>query len=191
MIERLSGIILDKWTNSICLDVNGLGYEVEVPTNIIQDLPEIGEKIVLYTHLLIREDAHILFGFNNTKERTFFRLLMKINGVGARTSLSILSNMTIDELISVITNQNSSALTKIPGIGQKTAERLILEMKDKIKSTCTDNISVYGKKSDIIEALVSLGYSSREVLPIMNLISNNLNIQDAIKQALKLLNARK
>ncbi|AFZ82516.1 Holliday junction branch migration protein RuvA [Candidatus Kinetoplastidibacterium crithidiae] len=189
MIERISGLLLETWSNSICVDVHGVGYEIEIPTSLLTKLPKIGEKVTLFTYLVIREDAHILFGFDNQQDRVIFKSLMKTNGIGIRTALSILSNMTVKEIISAITLQDTSILTKIPGIGQKTAERLILEMRDKIKSShIEDNFCESGKKTDIIEAMTSLGYSSKEIMSIINLLPDQLTLPETIKYALRLLN---
>ncbi|WBF65365.1 MAG: Holliday junction branch migration protein RuvA [Candidatus Kinetoplastibacterium crithidii] len=189
MIERISGLLLETWSNSICIDVQGVGYEIEIPTSLLPRLPNIGEKVTLFTYLVIREDAHILFGFDNQQDRVVFKLLMKTNGIGTRTALSILSNMTVKEIISAITLQDTSILTKIPGIGQKTAERLILEMRDKIKSShIEDHIYESSKKTDIIEAMISLGYSSKEIMSIINLLPEQLTLPETIKYALRLLN---
>ncbi|MBW0454562.1 MAG: Holliday junction branch migration protein RuvA [Candidatus Kinetoplastibacterium crithidii] len=189
MIERISGLLLETWSNSICIDVHGIGYEIEIPTSLLPRLPKVGEKVTLFTYLVIREDAHILFGFDKQQDRVIFKSLMKTNGIGTRTALSILSNMTVKEIISAITLQDTSILTKIPGIGQKTAERLILEMRDKIKSShIEDNLYESDKKTDIIEAMTSLGYSSKEIMSIINLLPDQLTLPETIKYALRLLN---
>lgn len=190
MIERITGKLLDKSTNSVCLDVNGICYEIETTLSTINSLPNINEQLTLFTHLLIREDAHILFGFNDHNTRNTFRLLIKTAGIGARTALSVLSTLTVDELSSSIVMQETSILTKVPGIGQRTAERLILELKNKIKSeTGLNSAQVPQRHSDLINALVSLGYSYKEVMKIINFVPEELTISESIKYALKLISA--
>ncbi|AFZ83843.1 holliday junction DNA helicase RuvA [Candidatus Kinetoplastibacterium blastocrithidii TCC012E] len=190
MIERITGKLIEKSTNSVCLDVNGICYEIEITSNTINSLPAINEQTTLFTHLLIREDAHILFGFNNPETRNTFRLLIKTAGIGARTALSVLSTLTVDELSNSILMQEPSILTKVPGIGQKTAERLLLELKNKIKSeTGLNSLQVPQRQSDIINALVSLGYSYKETIKIINLVPEDLALSESIKYALKLLSS--
>ncbi|AGF48526.1 holliday junction DNA helicase RuvA [Candidatus Kinetoplastibacterium oncopeltii TCC290E] len=190
MIERITGKLLEKSTNSVCLDVNGICYEIETTSGTINSLPHINEKLTLFTHLLIREDAHILFGFNDHNTRNTFRLLIKTAGIGARTALSVLSTLTVEELSNSILMQEPSILTKVPGIGQRTAERLILELKNKIKSeTGLNSTQVPQIHSDLINALVSLGYSCKEAMKIINFVPENLTISESIKYALKLLSA--
>ncbi|AGF49243.1 Holliday junction branch migration protein RuvA [Candidatus Kinetoplastidibacterium galati] len=191
MIERITGKLLDKSTNSICIDVNGICYEIETTANTINSLPDINEKLTLFTHLLIREDAHILFGFNDHSTRNTFRLLIKTAGIGARTALSVLSTLSVDELLNSIVMQDPSILTKVPGIGQRTAERLLLELKNKIKSEpgMSSLQTPPQHHSDLINALVSLGYSYKETMKIINFVPENLTISESIKYALKLLSS--
>ena len=132
MIGRISGILLEKNPPQLLVDCNGVGYEVDVPMSTYYNLPQLGEKVTLFTHQAIREDAHLLFGFGNAAERSVFRQLIKITGVGARTALSILSGMTIADLAQAVTLQEAGRLVKVPGIGKKTAERLLLELKGKL-----------------------------------------------------------
>src|SRR5512132_2580602 len=132
MIGRLSGILLEKNPPQLLLDVQGVAYEVDVPMSTFYNLPQNGERVVLFTHLVVREDAHLLFGFGSDNERRAFRQLLKISGVGARTALAVLSGLSVAELAQAVTMQESARLTKIPGIGKKTAERLLLELKDKL-----------------------------------------------------------
>jgi Holliday junction DNA helicase RuvA len=131
MIGRLSGTLLEKNPPQLLLDVQGVAYEVDVPMSTFYNLPGTGERITLYTHLVVREDAHLLYGFGTENERRAFRQLVKISGIGARTALSVLSGLSVAELAQVVTLQDPGRLTKIPGIGKKTAERLLLELKDK------------------------------------------------------------
>ena len=132
MIGRITGTLLDKTPPTICVQAGGLGYEIDVPMNTLYDLPEAGAQVTLYTHLAIREDAHVLYGFLTAQERTTFRALIKVTGIGARTALAVLSGMTTDELALTIQAQETTRLTRVPGIGKKTAERLLLELKDKL-----------------------------------------------------------
>src|SRR3954465_13485110 len=132
MIGRLSGILLEKNPPQLLIDCNGVGYEIDVPMSTFYNLPAMGDKVVLLTHMAVREDAHLLFGFGTAEERTVFKQLIKISGVGARTALSILSGMSVSDLAQAITLQEAGRLTRIPGIGKKTAERLLLELKGKL-----------------------------------------------------------
>src|SRR3954470_7920620 len=167
MIGRLAGTLLEKNPPQIVVDVQGLGYEVDVPMSTFYNLPAIGERVVLFTHLVVREDAHLLFGFGSESERRAFRQLVKISGVGARTALSVLSGLSVAELAQSVTMQDSGRLTKIPGIGKKTAERLLLELKDKLGADLTSVVGIHRPApatSDILHALLSLGYSDKEAV---------------------------
>src|SRR5437867_11061663 len=160
MIGRLSGVLLEKNPPQLLLDVEGVGYEVDVPMSTFYNLPATGERVTLYTHLVVREDAHLLFGFGSESERRTFRQLVKIGGVGARTALSVLSGLSVSELAQAVTLQESGRLTKIPGIGKKTAERLLLELKDKLGADLSTAIGVHRAApvtSDVLNALLSLG----------------------------------
>ena len=143
MIGRLTGILVEKNPPQLLLDVQGVGYEVDVPMSTFYNLPAIGERIVLFTHLVVREDAHLLFGFGSEPERRAFRQLVKISGIGARTALSVLSGLSVAELAQAVTMQDTGRLTKIPGIGKKTAERLLLELKDKLGVDLTTTVGVH------------------------------------------------
>ena len=189
MIGRIQGKILEKIPPHILIDCNGVGYEIEVPMTTFYDLPEVGNEVVLLTHFLVREDAQLLFGFASIQERKIFRLLIKVNGIGAKVGLSILGGMTVDELMLAITNQESDLLIKIPGIGKKTAERLVLELKDKFKD---DQIKIISNKEptileDIQNALIALGYSSKDVVNVTKELATDISLNDGIRQALKLL----
>src|SRR5881628_638797 len=156
MIGRLSGLLLEKNPPQILLDVQGVAYEVDVPMSTVYNLPNLGEKVTLFTHLVVREDAHLLFGFGSESERRAFRLLSKISGIGARTALSVLSGLSVAELAQAVTLQESGRLTKIPGIGKKTAERLLLELKDKLGADLSTAIGVHRSppiSSDVLHAL--------------------------------------
>jgi len=189
MIGRLSGILLEKNPPQLLVECGGVGYEVDVPMSTFYNLPGVGEKVVLFTHQAIREDAHLLFGFGNAEERAVFRQLIKITGVGARTALSILSGMSIPDLAQAVTLQESGRLMKVPGIGKKTAERLLLELKGKLGA----DIGAGGahaapdSKSDILNALLALGYSDKEALLAMKTVPAGSGVSDGIKQALKAL----
>ena len=190
MIGRLLGILLEKNPPQLLLDVQGVGYEVDVPMSTFYNLPAIGERVVLFTHLVVREDAHLLFGFGTDNERRAFRQLVKISGIGARTALSVLSGLSVAELAQAVTLQESGRLTKIPGIGKKTAERLLLELKDKLGADLTTTVGVHRAppaSSDILHALLSLGYSDKEAVAAVKQLPEGLAVSDGIRQALKLL----
>lgn len=189
MIGRLSGILLEKNPPQILVDCQGVGYEVDVPMSTFYNLPQVGEKVVLFTHQAIREDAHLLFGFGHAEERAVFRQLIKITGVGARMALAILSGMTIADLAQAITLQETGRLVKVPGIGKKTAERLLLELKGKLGF----DIGAGGMRalpdaqSDILNALLALGYSDKEALLALKSVPATSGVSDGIKLALKAL----
>lgn len=190
MIGRITGILLEKNPPQILVDCNGVGYEIDVPMSTFYTLPALGECVVLHTHLAIREDAHVLFGFTTHEERTTFKQLIKISGVGARTALSILSGMSVTDLAQAITMQETGSLIKVPGIGKKTAERLLLELKGKlgtnIAKTGSEN-GIHDASSDILNALISLGYSDKEALMALKLLPKECGVSDGIKLALKSL----
>jgi holliday junction DNA helicase RuvA len=190
MIGRLSGILLEKNPPQLLLDVQGVAYEVDVPMSTFYNLPATGERITLWTHLVVREDAHLLFGFGSDSERRAFRQLLKITGVGARTALSVLSGLSVAELAQAVTMQETGRLTKIPGIGKKTAERLLLELKDKLGADLTATVGVFRAppaSSDILHALLALGYSDKEAVAAVKKLPDGLSVGDGIRQALKLL----
>ncbi len=189
MIGRLSGILLEKNPPQLLVDCNGIGYEVNVPMSTFYNLPGLGEKVVLLTHLTVREDAHILFGFGTAEERNVFKQLVKITGIGARTALSILSGMSVADLSHAITMQEAGRLTKIPGIGKKTAERLLLELKGKLGADlgAAGGAINSDATSDILNALLALGYSDKEALLAMKQVPAGTGVSDGIKLALKAL----
>jgi Holliday junction DNA helicase RuvA len=190
MIGRLTGILAEKNPPQILLDVQGVAYEVDVPMSTFYNLPATGERIALFTHLVVREDAHLLFGFGSEAERRAFRQLMKISGIGARTALSVLSGLSVAELAQAVTMQDAGRLTKIPGIGKKTAERLLLELKDKLGADVTTGVGVHRPppvSSDVLHALGALGYSDKEAIAVVKKLPDGLAVGDAIRQALKLL----
>lgn len=189
MIGRLSGILIEKNPPQLLVDCNGVAYDVGVSMSTYYNLPGVGEKVVLLTHLAVREDAHVLYGFGTADERNVFRQLIKITGVGARTALSILSGMSIADLAQAVTLQESARLTRVPGIGKKTAERLLLELKGKLGA----DLGVHAASAhpdasaDILNALLALGYSDKEALLAMKQVPPGAGVSDGIKQALKVL----
>jgi Holliday junction DNA helicase RuvA len=189
MIGRLSGVLLEKNPPQLLVDVQGVGYEVDVPMSTFYNLPGTGERVVLYTHLTVREDAHLLFGFGNAEERSVFRQLIKISGIGARTALSILSGMSIPDLAQAVTRQEAGRLVKVPGIGKKTAERLLLELKGKLGADIGAGGAhpVADSQTDILNALLALGYSDKEALLALKTVPAGATVSDGIKQALKAL----
>ena len=190
MIGRLAGTLLEKSPPQILVDVQGVAYEVDVPMSTFYNLPQNGERVTLFTHLGVREDAHLLFGFGSENERRAFRQLLKVNGIGARIALSVLSGLSVPELAQAIAMQETGRLTRVPGIGRKTAERLLLELKDKFGSDVTQAIGVNRMPpatADITNALLSLGYSDREAVAAVKQLPDGVAVADGIKQALKLL----
>jgi Holliday junction DNA helicase RuvA len=190
MIGRISGILLDKTPPLALIDCNGVGYECEVPMSTFYLLPQVGDKVTLLTHFVVREDAQLLFGFGTNQERLMFRQLLKVNGIGAKSALAILSGLSIDELIQAVSLQEAGLLTRVPGIGKKTAERLLLELKDKFTLDSALSIKGSGMASisqDVLNALIALGYNERESLNAVTSLDINLTVNDGIKQALKYL----
>jgi Holliday junction DNA helicase RuvA len=194
MIGRLTGTLLEKNPPTLTVDVQGLGYEVDVPMSTFYNLPATGEKVSLHTHLIVREDGHLLFGFGTEGERAAFRQLLKISGIGARTALAVLSGMSVTELAQAVTLQDAGRLTKVPGIGKKTAERLLLELRDRLPKTLSAGAVKVGAgdtapdaASDIMNALLALGYNERETLSAMKALAPEVSVADGIRQALKLL----
>jgi Holliday junction DNA helicase RuvA len=189
MIGRLSGTLLEKNPPQLLVDCNGVGYEVGVSMSTFYNLPALGEKVVLLTQQIVREDAQLLYGFGTAEERTVFRQLIKISGIGARMALAILSGMSVAELAQAITLQESGRLTKVPGIGKKTAERLLLELKGKLGADLgiAGGASLSDASADILNALVALGYSDKEAMLALKQIPAGTGVSDGIKLALKAL----
>ena len=190
MIGRISGILLDKTPPLALIDCNGVGYECEVPMSTFYLLPQVGDKVTLLTHFVVREDAQLLFGFGTNQERLMFRQLLKVNGIGAKSALAILSGLSIDELIQAVSLQEAGLLTRVPGIGKKTAERLLLELKDKFtldSALSTKGSGITSISQDVLNALIALGYNERESLNAVKSLDVNLTVNDGIKQALKYL----
>ncbi len=189
MIGRLSGILFDKNPAQLLVDCHGVGYEVSVPMSTFYTLPSTGEKVALLTHMVVREDAQLLFGFSTAQERELFRQLIKISGIGARTALAILSGMSVNDLAQAVTLQEAGRLTKIPGIGKKTAERLLLELKGKLGADVGIAASgaETGGSNDVLGALLALGYSEKEALLAIKQVPSGSSVSDGIRHALKAL----
>ncbi|MDN4575664.1 Holliday junction branch migration protein RuvA [Pandoraea cepalis] len=190
MIGRISGTLLEKNPPHILVDCQGVGYEISVPMSTFFNLPNLGERVTLLTQFIVREDAQLLFGFGSPDERNTFRELLKISGVGARTALAILSGMSVADIAQAVTLQESGRLTKIPGIGKKTAERLLLELKGKLGAqlgTVPGAVTPHDHKSDVVNALLALGYSDKEALAAVKSVPDGTSVSDGIKHALKSL----
>lgn len=190
MIGRITGILLEKSPPMVCIDVSGVGYEIDVPMSTLYKLPENGAKVTLYTHLAVREDAHILYGFSSPSERSAFRALIKVTGIGARTALSVLSGMNVEELASAITQQETGRLTRVPGIGKKTAERLLLELRGKLGADLPAGAGAgpaSAGRDDVANALMALGYSSSESQAALKQLPEGVEVTEGIRLALKSL----
>ena len=188
MIGRLTGNLLEKNPPQVLIDVHGVGYEVDVPMSTFYNLPAIGEKATLLTHFVVREDGQFLFGFGSDAERFAFRQLIRISGVGARMALAVLSGMSVGDLAQAIARQEAARLTRIPGIGKKTAERLLLELKGKLADALpAAAIAVDDNQHDILNALLALGYNDREAAAATRNLADGISTADGIRQALKLL----
>ena len=189
MIARLNGTLIEKSPPQVIVDCNGVGYEVEVPMSTFYNLPEIGNKIQLLIHFVVREDAQLLYGFGSEQEKSTFKQLLKVNGIGAKSALSILSGVSIDDLVEAVSRQEVGMLTRVPGIGKKTAERLLLELKDKFAVTGSTTTTTLPKSAsyDVLNALIALGYNEREASAAVKLLPKEVSVADGIKQALKSL----
>jgi holliday junction DNA helicase RuvA len=189
MIGRLAGLLAEKSPPQILVDVGGLGYEVEVPMSTFYNLPAVGERVVLLTHFVVREDAQILFGFLTATERHTFRDLVKISGVGPRTALAILSGLSVADLAQAVAAQDVARLVKVPGIGKKTAERLLLELKDKLAPdlSAARGPGATAAQGDIVQALLALGYNEREAGAALKALPADVGVAEGIKLALKSL----
>ena len=189
MIGRLSGTLLEKSPPHVLVDCHGVGYEVDVPMSTFYTLPAAGQPISLLTHFVVREDAQLLYGFATGEERSAFRQLLKISGVGARTALAILSGLSVADLAQAITLQESTRLVKVPGIGKKTAERLLLELKGKLADVGygSPGTAPSDTRSDITQALLALGYNEKEATAAVRQLAADLSTSEGIRQALKLL----
>lgn len=196
MIGRLSGQILQKQPPELLIDVNGVGYEVSAPMSTFYALPDIGEKVIIHTHMVVREDAQLLYGFATQTERALFRILIKINGVGPKLGITILSGITAEDFIRCIHDNDAAALVRLPGIGKKTAERLIVELKDKVgteedaaqslASTDINSAAIKSPIGDAVSALIALGYKPNDASKMVRSISTEgLNTEEIIRQALQ------
>jgi Holliday junction DNA helicase RuvA len=188
VIGRLSGQLAEKNPPQILIDCHGVGYEVDVPMSTFYQLPGLGEPVSLLTHFVVREDAQILYGFASAAERDAFRQLVRISGVGPRTALAVLSGMSVAELAQAVTAQQAARLVKVPGIGKKTAERLLLELKGKLGADIGPAATAVGEaQSDILQALLALGYNDREAAAALKSLPADVGVTDGIKLALKAL----
>jgi Holliday junction DNA helicase RuvA len=189
MIGRLTGLVAEKSPPQVLVDVNGVGYEVDVPMSSFYNLPGIGERVSLLTHFVVREDAQLLYGFLTHEERATFRQLVKISGVGPRTALAILSGLSVAELAQAVSLQQAGRLLKVPGIGKKTAERLLLELKGRLGPDLAHPgvAAASPAHADIVQALVALGYSEREAAAAAKELPADIAVADGIRQALKAL----
>jgi holliday junction DNA helicase RuvA len=188
MIGRLTGTLAEKSPPHLLIDSNGVGYEVDVPMSTFYNLPALGERITLLTHFVVREDAQLLYGFLTAAERATFRELLKIAGIGPRTALSVLSGLSVAELAQAVAQQQVVRLTKVPGIGKKTAERLLLELKGKLAPDLSSaSTAVNDAQADIVQALVALGYNEREALAALKALPADVAVAEGIKLALRAL----
>ena len=188
MIGKISGKLIERRPPQVIVDVLGIGYEIDVPMSTFYQLPATGSEVTLYTHLVVREDAHLLYGFASEQERRVFRQLLKISGVGARTALSVLSGMSVSDLCEAVSAQDGARFTKVPGIGKKTAERLLLELKDKLDVAIVSTIAADGGQGgDILNALLALGYNDKEAAWAVRQLPGSPAVADGIRQALKML----
>ena len=188
MIGRIQGELAEKNPPQIVVVCAGVGYEIDVPMSTFYHLPRTGETVALLTHQVVREDAHLLFGFLTAQERAAFRQLLKISGVGPKVALSVLSGMSVEDLSAAVAAQDTGRLTRVPGIGKKTAERLVLELRDKLPQgmvAARAESSGSAPSSDVVNALLGLGYNEREAQAAVRQLAPDLQLTDAIRQALK------
>ncbi|MGH8381070.1 Holliday junction branch migration protein RuvA [Pseudomonas sp.] len=199
MIGRLRGTLAEKQPPHLIVDVNGLGYELEVPMTTLYRLPKVGEAVTLHTHLVVREDAHLLYGFHEKRERELFRELIRLNGVGPKLALALMSGLDVDELVRCVQAQDASALVKVPGVGKKTAERLMVELKDRFKAWETSPAmftlvangplplaTVSSAEADAVSALISLGYKPQEASKAVAAVdAKGLSSEELIRRSLK------
>jgi Holliday junction DNA helicase RuvA len=187
VIGRLQGRLVAKHPPQIVVDVQGVGYELDVPMSTFYQLPAAGQEVALHTHLIVREDAHQLYGFATESERQVFRQLLKISGIGARTALAVLSGMSVADLSHAVATQDGARLVKVPGIGKKTAERLLLELRDRLDAAAAAPAAGRREGSDVVNALLALGYSEKEAAWAVKQLPAEVNVSEGIRQALKLL----
>jgi Holliday junction DNA helicase RuvA len=190
MIGRIAGTLVEKAPPAVLIDAGGVGYEIDVPMSTFYNLPALGERVTLLTHLTIRDDAHQLYGFLTAAERQAFRELIRISGVGSRTALAVLSGMSVGELTQAVTMQESARLTRVPGIGKKTAERLLLELKGRLGAAlqgAAGPVLAADGGSDVLHALLALGYSDKEAAAAVRQLPAGAGVSDGIRLALKSL----
>ncbi|HXN15322.1 MAG TPA: Holliday junction branch migration protein RuvA [Usitatibacter sp.] len=188
MIGRINGTLIEKNPPQVVVVSHGVGYEIDVPMSTFYNLPRTGEAVELLTHLVVREDAHLLFGFLTASERSAFRQLLKVIGVGPKVALSLLSGLSVDDLAAAVASQDAERLTRVPGIGKKTSERLVLELRDKLPLALgAARPSTTKGGGDVVNALLALGYNEREAAAAVKQLPADLQLADAIRQALKLL----
>ena len=189
MIGKLTGTLLEKNPPEVVVDCHGVGYEVQVPMSTFYNLPAAGERVALLTHFVVREDAQLLYGFGTAAERQAFRELIKISGVGPRTALSILSGMGVNDLAQAVSLQEAGRLVKVPGIGKKTAERLLLELKGKLGADMggAHAHATSEAQADILQALLALGYNDKEAAAALKALPPEVGVSEGIKLALKAL----
>jgi Holliday junction DNA helicase RuvA len=190
MIGRITGTLIEKHPPQIVVDVAGVGYELDVPMSTLYHLPALGERVALHTHMVVREDAQLLYGFGSESERASFRQLIKITGVGPKMALAVLSGLSAADLAQAVVMQDVTLLTKIPGVGKKTAERLLLELKGKIADALPSSHAqpqVASVNSDVLNALLALGYNEREASAAVRQMAADVSVEDGIRLALKWL----
>jgi len=191
MIGRLSGVIADKAPPQVLIDVSGVGYEVDVPMSTFCNLPALGERVTLLTHLVVREDAQLLYGFLSAPERAAFRELIKVSGIGPRTALAVLSGLNVADLAGAVSRQEGARLQKVPGIGKKTAERLLLELKGKLGEELVApagaTVALDAAQADIVQALIALGYSDKDAALALKKLPAGVGVSEGIKLALRAL----
>lgn len=198
MISWLTGVLLEKQAPSLVLNVNGVGYQLEAPMTTFYDLPEQGATTTLFVHMVVREDAQLLFGFSSKQQRDLFRSLIKVNGVGPKVALAVLSTLSPIELLQCMANEDVAQLCKVPGIGKKTAQLLVLAMKDRLEKefgdvTLDDNLNKGASPSDrqdAVAALVSLGYKQSDASRVVKALPTDLSSEDMIRQSLKTLSGK-
>lgn len=191
MIGRIHGTLVHVNPPDILVDAHGVGYEISVPMSTLYDLPPAGQPVTLVTHLVVREDAQLLYGFLTEGERTAFRALIKVSGIGPRMALAVLSGLSVDDLSRAVSEQETGRLTRVPGVGKKTAERLLLELKGKLapvaEAAQSGGAALFSSSDDILRALVALGYSEKESAAAVGRLPEDISVKDGIRQALKAL----